>query len=112
MSNDKKRRISGDVVLVLVGVVAVLSLQCCDSDNDCRYVYQSRVDCESDWGSGGCRQQDAKYYSPAQAQCSSGHSSGGSGGSYGGGSDGKGEHAIGVERGGFGGSSRGFWGGS
>lgn len=108
MSNNKKRRISSDVILVVIGVAAILSLQQCDPDDNCRYVYRSLPDCETDWGYGACRQQGVKYYGPEQKQCdSSGKTSGGSGGGSGTDPDGKGEHAIGVERGGFGGASRG-----
>lgn len=41
MSGNKKRRISSDVVLVVIGVASILSLQQCDSDDNCRYVYRS-----------------------------------------------------------------------
>lgn len=102
------------MALVALGIGAVISLQRCDSDDDgCRYIYNSLLDCEAEWGAGACRLKGGRVYSPEQQHCDS-HSvrvGSGAGGHYGGGSGGdnppgKGERAIGVERGGFGGTGR------
>lgn len=110
--SDKNRWSSRDVALVALGIGAVVALQSYDSDDGCRYVYEKLLDCEAEWGNGACRLKDGKVYSPAQEQCYASHGHGSSGGHYGGGSGGddppaKGQHAISIERGGFGGFGRG-----
>ncbi len=117
MGDNRKKWLSSDVMLVLVGaVVVVTALNQCDAEGGCRYTYRSLDDCQSDWGYGVCRQQNGQYYSPEQQACGDGKSEGGgTGGAHGGGggygSGGQGERATGVERGGFGGSGRGYSGG-
>jgi len=102
----KNKRISSDVVLVVVGIVTVVALQQCDADDGCRYVYRSMTDCESEWGVGRCVRNVARYYGPEQTQCyTNSHAGSGGGGYYGDGS-GRGDKAIGIDRGGFGGASR------
>lgn len=118
VDGKQKKWLSSDVMLVLVGAAVVVTvLSKCDTDSGCRYTYRSQSDCESDWGYGVCRQHGGQYYSPEQQQCDTSYGGGSGGGAYGGGggygdgAGGKGAHATGIERGGFGGSARGFGGG-